>query len=268
MNYHTIEYKEIFTGIGQVTLNRPERLNAINHDMLDELYAFFNEIKHRDDIRVLIMTGAGRGFCSGADIKIDPSQNEERMKMFSNTALHLENVQRKYSRIIIEMRRISQPIIAAVNGVAAGGGFSMALASDIIIGNTKAAFIASFINIGLSGGELGSTYFLPKAVGSARASEILMTGRTVLAEEAERIGLISRLVPDKELMDTTLEIAKTLTGKSKMGLKFTKEAMRQNLNAPSIEAAIELEDRNQSICCCSPAFIEAVSAFGQLEKNG
>jgi enoyl-CoA hydratase len=267
MNYHTIEYKEVFTGVGQVTLNRPERLNAINFEMLDDLYALLQELNHRDEIRVLILTGAGRGFCSGADIKDDRLQTEERMKTFSDTALYLESVQRKYSRIIIEMRRISQPIIAAVNGVAAGGGFSMALASDIIIGNSKAAFIASFINIGLSGGELGSTYFLPKIVGSARASEILMTGRTVLAEEAERIGLLSRLVPDEDLMTTALEIAKTLTDKTKMGLKFTKEAIRQNLNAPSIEAAIELEDRNQSICCCSPAFLEAISAFGQLGKS-
>jgi enoyl-CoA hydratase len=261
MGYNTIEYKDLLPEIGQITLNRPERLNALNYEMLDDLWALFEEIKKRDDLRVLILTGAGRGFCSGADIKTDPRQREERMKVFSNTALHLESVQRKYSRIIIEMRRLSQPIIAAVNGVAAGGGFSMALASDIIIGNPNASFIASFINIGLSGGELGSTYFLPKIVGSARASEILMTGRTVPAEEAERIGLISRLVPAEDLMDTALEIAKTLIGKTKLGLKFTKEALRQNLNAPSVDAAIELEDRNQSICCSSPEFLEAITAF-------
>lgn len=261
MEYNTIEYKDVSAGIGKITLNRPERLNAINFEMLDDLYDLFQEIKKRDDLRVLILTGAGRGFCSGADIKSDPAPSDESMKRYTNTALHLENVQRKYSRIIIEMRRLSQPIIAAVNGVAAGGGFSLAMASDIIIGSPKAAFIASFINIGLSGGELGSTYYLPKIVGSARASEILMTGRTVPAKEAERIGLISRLVPDEALMDTALEIAKTLMGKSRIGLKFTKEAIRQNLNAPSIEAAIELEDRNQSICCSSPEFHEAVAAF-------
>ncbi len=261
MNYNTIIYKEVLPGVGQITLNRPDRLNALNMEMLDELYSLLGEIKHNESIRVLILTGAGAGFCSGADIKDDRLFTEEGARLFSNSAIHLDQVQRKYSRIIIEMRRISQPIIAAVNGAAAGGGFSMALASDIIIASTKASFTASFVNIGLSGGELGTSYFLPKMIGSAKASEILMTGRSVSADEAERIGMISRLVSDDSLMENALDTAKILVGKTVLGLKFTKDAMRQNLNAPSLEAAIELEDRNQSICCCSPGFFEAVAAF-------
>jgi enoyl-CoA hydratase len=266
MGYRTIEYKDVQPGIGLLTLNRPERLNSMNMEMLDEIYALLIELRHKVETRVLIITGAGRGFCSGADIKDERLYTEEGMKLFSNASLHLEGVQRKYSRIVIEMRRIPQPIIAAVNGAAAGGGFSLALASDIILANSKAAFTASFINIGLSGGELGSTYFLPKLVGSAKAAEILMTGRTVYAEEADRIGLISRLVTDDLLVEETMRTAKTLLGKTEQGLRFTKEAIRQNLNAPSIEAAVELEDRNQSICCCSPAFFQAVSAFSKQGK--
>jgi enoyl-CoA hydratase len=143
----------------------------------------------------------------------------------------------------------------------------LALASDIIIANSKASFTASFINLGLSGGELGTTYFLPRMVGSARASEILMTGRTVYAAEADKIGLISRWVHDDDLMSTALETAKTLVGKSPLGLRLTKEALKQNMDINSLETAIEIENRNQSICCCTPEFFEAVKAFVQARNK-
>ena len=161
------------------------------------------------------------------------------------------------------MRRIPQPIIAAVNGHAAGGGMCIALASDVIIAGPGATFTPSFINIGLSGGELGTSYFLPRAVGIYRAAEILFTGRTVDAAEAEKIGLISRLVDEDELMKTAMETARLMLGKSTFGLRFTKEVLYQNLDAPSLEAAIELENRNQSICCTTPDFFEAVEAFSK-----
>ena len=161
------------------------------------------------------------------------------------------------------MRRLPQPVIAAVNGVAAGGGMCLALASDIIIAGPAASFIPSFINIGLSGGELGTTYFLPRMVGSAKASEILMTGRKVGAQEAERIGLASCLAGEGELMPKALETARTLLGKTPFGLRMTKEAIRRNLNAPSLEDAVAFENRNQSIGCTTPEFFEAVMAFGK-----
>ena len=137
----------------------------------------------------------------------------------------------------------------------------LALASDVIIATPGATFIPAFINIGLSGGELGSTYFLPKLVGTARAAEILMTGRKVDGAEAERIGLISRLVPENALMDAAMETADAMLKKSVVGLRLTKETLNQNLNAPSLEAALELENRNQSICCVTPEFFEAVASF-------
>jgi enoyl-CoA hydratase/carnithine racemase len=143
----------------------------------------------------------------------------------------------------------------------------MALAADIIIAGPDAAFTPSFINIGLSGGELGTTYFLPRMVGSARASEILMTGRTVGAQEADKIGLISRLVEADQVMATALGTARTLLGKTPLGLRLTKTAIRQNLNTPSLEDAIELENRNQSICCCTPDFFNAVMAFVKPKKE-
>jgi enoyl-CoA hydratase len=248
-------------------LNRPNRLNAISLEMVEELYRLYGQLTGLVDLRVLILTGAGRGFCSGADLKDKRIMTEEGLALFSAAAAHLEGIQQKFSGIIPGLRRLPQPVIAAVNGPAAGGGMCLALASDIIIASPDAAFTPSFINIGLSGGELGTTYFLPRMVGSARASEILMTGRTVDALEADKIGLISRLVEPDQLLPVALETARTLLGKTPLGLRLTKTAIRQNLNTPSLEDAIELENRNQSICCCTPDFFNAVAAFVKPKKD-
>lgn len=262
MAYSTIRFETVEDGIGLLTLNRPDRLNAINLEMLDELYDLFRNLDDCADIRVVILTGEGKGFCSGADIKDDRLiHDEDAIKAFTSAPLHLEVIQKKYCGVIKEMRRIRPPIIAAVNGHAAGGGLAMVLAADIIIGCPAARFTPSFINIGLSGGELGTTYFLPRLVGPARASEILMTGRTVEAEEADRIGILSRLVSAEELMDSCLGTARQMLSKSVRGLWLTKETIRQNLDAPSLENAVELENRNQSMLCTAPEFFEAVTNF-------
>jgi len=244
-----------------VTLNRPKRLNAISLEMVDELYSLYDQLHDLPDVRVLVLTGAGRAFCSGADLKDERMMSEEGLALFASAAVHLEAIQQKFAGIIPGLRRLPQPVIAAVNGPAAGGGMCIALAADIIIAGPDAAFTPSFINIGLSGGELGTTYFLPRMVGSARASEILMTGRTVDAQEADKIGLISRLVKDGQVMPAAMETARTLLAKTPLGLRLTKTAIRQNLNTSSLEDAIELENRNQSICCCTPEFFNAVASF-------
>ncbi|NVM25537.1 MAG: enoyl-CoA hydratase/isomerase family protein [Desulfobacterales bacterium] len=262
MEFRTIEFKEAEPGVGLITLNRPDRLNALNLDMVEELTALFDQLRRQEQVRVLVITGEGRGFCSGADLK-DERVRRDADTLFSSAAVHLVAVQKKYSDLITGMRRLPQPIIAAVNGPAAGGGMCIALASDVVIAGPPATFIASFINIGLSGGELGTTYFLPRLVGSARAAEILFTGRTVDVTEAEKIGLVSRVVEEGSLMAVALDTARIMLSKSPMGLRLTKEALNQNLTAPSLEAAIELENRNQSICCVSPEFSRAVKAFGK-----
>ena len=266
MKFSTIRFEEPEAEIGLITLNRPDRLNALNLDMLDDLHTLFEQLRGMEKVRVLIITGEGRGFCSGADIK-DSRVRRDASTLFSNAATHLVAIQKKYSDRILEMRRLPQPIIAAVNGPAAGGGMCIALASDVILASPQATFIASFINIGLSGGELGTSYFLPRVVGRARAAEILLTGRTVDAREAERIGLVSRLVEVDDLMDVAMEMARTMLNKSPMGLRLTKEVLNQNMNAPSLEAAIELENRNQSICCCTPEFMEAVVSFSNRKEK-
>jgi enoyl-CoA hydratase len=265
MEFNTIKFDTPQEGIGRITLNRPARLNAINLDMLEELHVLFEQLTTDEDVRVIVITGAGRGFCSGADL-MDERIASQAATLFSNAAAHLFKIQKVYSRLVIEMRRLPQPIIAAVNGTAAGGGMCMALASDVIIAGARASFTPSFINIGLSGGELGTTYFLPRLVGSARAADILMTGRTVDAAEADRIGLISRLTEDERLMEVALEIASSMLDKTPLGLRLTKETLNQNQNAPSLESAIELENRNQSILCLTPEFFKAVEKFGQRKK--
>ena len=263
MDYQTLLFETPEPGLGVITLNRPDRLNAMNLQMLDDLYVLYAALEKDDQVRVLILTGSGRGFCSGADLKDKRLMSEENLKKFASAALHLEHIQNRYSGVITGMRRLPQPVIAAVNGPAAGGGMCLALAADIIIAGPSATFIPAFINIGLSGGELGTTYFLPKMVGSAKASEILMTGRTVNAKEADRIGLASCLAGEGELMNKALETARTLLRKTPFGLRMTKEAIRQNLDAPSLEAAVALENRNQSIGCTTPEFFEAVMAFSK-----
>jgi enoyl-CoA hydratase len=262
VNFNTIKFEEPEPGIGLITLSRPDRLNALSLDMLEELHALFDELRKRDEVRVLIITGKGRGFCSGADLK-DSRARREAATLFASAGTHLFSVQKTYADRILEMRRLPQPIIAAVRGPAAGGGMCIAMASDVILATPSATFIPSFINIGLSGGELGTSYFLPRLVGTARAAEILLTGREVAASEAERIGLVSRLVDEGKLMDAAMETARIMLTKSRLGLRLTKETLNQNLNASSLEAAIELENRNQSMCCFEPEFLEAVEAFSK-----
>ncbi|MDY6852470.1 MAG: enoyl-CoA hydratase-related protein [Thermodesulfobacteriota bacterium] len=259
MDFKTIKFEEPEPGIGLLTLNRPECLNAHDMDMVDDLHDFYARIARMKHVRVLIITGKGRAFCAGADLKDKRILGAGAMQC--DTRAHLENVQFPGSGMITAMRRIPQPIIAAVNGVAAGGGFCFALASDVIIAGASAGFINSFINIGLSGGEFGGTYFLPRLVGATRAAEILLTGRTVSAAEAEKIGLVTRMVPDESLMDSAMETARMMAAKSGLGLQLTKGALTRNIDAPSLEAALELEDRNQTICAVSPEFKDAVKKF-------
>jgi enoyl-CoA hydratase len=266
MSYETVRFEEVEAAVGLVTLNRPHRLNAMNLTMVDDLHRLLGLLEGEEDIRVLIITGEGRGFCAGADLK-EAAQRWTGTQRERSAANHLVYVQRRYSSLIPRMRAIPQPIIAAVNGPAAGAGMCVALASDVIIAAPEALFIASFINIGLSGGELGTSYFLPRLVGATRAAEILMTGRSVSGEEAERIGLAVRCVPREKLLESALETARAMLGKSRLGLRFTKEALEMSRHAPSVEAAIEMEDRNQSILIMTREFLDSLESFQRRKEE-
>ena len=257
--FNSLIFQEVESRIGLITLNRPETLNAINAEMAKELTDLLNLLSGEDTIRVLILTGSGRGFCAGADLK--DAAAHKNTEAFADPESFLRIVQETYAGLILGLRNIPQPVIAAVNGPAAGGGFALALASDIRIAAPEAYFVASFINIGLSAGEMGSSYFLPRMVGLSRGADILYTGRKVKAEEAERIGLVSRVVSQESLLETALSIARTMLGKSFGGLKLTKRVLDQNLTAPSLEAAVNLENRNQTLLIFSGDFYKLIQAF-------
>jgi len=257
--YHTFIFTETEPRVGLVTLNRPEQLNAIDLEMLDDFNDLFARLSHDDAIRVLIITGSGQGFCSGADLNDAVAKRDS--EAFSDPENFLRLVQERYANLILGLRRIPQPVIAAVNGAAAGGGFSMVLASDIRVAALEASFVASFANIGLTGGELGSSYLLPRLIGVARASEILLTGRKVRAEEAERIGLVNQVVAKDALLETALSYARPMIAKCVGSLKLTKRVLDQNIDAPSLESAINLENRNQTIMLFSGEFFKLISQF-------
>ncbi|MBN1572004.1 MAG: enoyl-CoA hydratase/isomerase family protein [Deltaproteobacteria bacterium] len=258
-DYKTLIFEEPEKGIALVTFNRPESLNAIDTAMLDDFDNLFDRLNHDDSIRVLVLTGKGRGFNSGADLQSATAHKDA--KPFSDPEIFLKMVQERYASVILGLRRIPQPVIAAVNGPAAGGGFCITLASDIRIAAPEAFFLAPFINIGLTGGELGTTYFLPRLVGLSNATDIVMTGRRVPADEALRIGLVSKVVPLDSLVGEALEVAKVLLQKTRGALKLTKRALDQNVNAPSLETALDLENRNQTLMVFSGAFFDLIKSF-------
>ena len=244
MEYETLKF-ELDGEIGLLTLNRPERLNAINAVMLDELNSFWAEMLSRYDCRVIVMTGAGdRGFCSGLDLK----EAADMQGGFAAGGISGEAVQRgqkRFSDIIEMMRACPQPIIAAVNGAAMGAGLSFAMAADVRLASPAAKYCASYINIGTGGADMGSSYFLWRIVGWGMAAEMLLTGRVIEVEEAYRIGLANHVYPQEELLDRAKEIAQRMVEKSPLGLRMTKDAINIGLNSGNLRDTLRLEDRNQ-----------------------
>ena len=245
MAYQTLKFDKDGP-IGVLTLNRPERLNALNHAMWEELLAFFQERLKDFDTRVLILTGAGRGFCAGLDLKetkmVSPDPNDQ----YDAKRAYEEQSYGTY--LIVLMRRAPQPIIAAVNGPAAGAGFSFALASDVRLAAPEAKFLAAYINVGVGGADMGSSWFFPRMVGAANASRYLLTGDTFDAQEAFRMGLVQAVVAKEKLMDEAMALARKMVSKSPLGLRLTKEAITRNIGGAALEDAIHLEDRNQALC--------------------
>jgi enoyl-CoA hydratase/carnithine racemase len=261
ITFSTMTFAEPAPGVGLLTLNRPERLNAINPAMIMDFEALFTALSQDEMIRVLILTGAGRGFCSGADLS--EASFFQETEAFADPERYLRLAQERYGRLVLSLRTIPQPVIAAVNGPAAGAGFCLALASDVRFVSPEAYFVASFINIGLSAGELGSSYLLPRLVGLSRAAEILYTGRKVHAEEAERIGLVNRTVQAEALLETALDCARQMAAKGPGGLRLTKRALDRNIDASSLAEAVDFENRNQTLMVFSGEFFKLIQAFAR-----
>ena len=241
------------------TMNRPERLNALNRGLVKALREFFVDLYWRRAVRVVVLQGAGDAFCAGLDLKERGDPQAPRSIGAGLTR------QREISEIVIAMRRCPQPIIACVNGAAAGGGFALALASDVRVAAESAKFNVAFVRIGLSGCDIGVSWMLPRLVGASKAFEMLLTGRIVDAHEAERMGLVLEVVPDGTVVDRALETARLITRNSPIGVWFTKEVMWSNLEIPSLQAGIDIENRNQILASQTDDMREAMSAF--LEKR-
>jgi len=252
MAYETLLY-ETEGEIGILTYNRPRVVNAINKKMIDELTDFWLE-QHRDfDTRVIIIRGAGeKGFCSGVDLK--SASSEFTGEGGVPTPESIFNGQNQFSNIIRLMRTCPQPIIAAVHGPAMGAGMSFALAADVRLASEDAFFNAQYINIGVGGADMGSSYFLWRIVGWGRAAEMCLTGDRVPAAEAYRIGLVSHVYPREELFGAAMAMATNMVSKNKLGLRLTKDAFNAALNASSLEDATRMEDRNQAFFLVSNFF--------------
>jgi enoyl-CoA hydratase len=224
--------------IALVTLNRPERMNAMAFDVMIPLREALETLSHDNDVRVVVLTGAGHGFCSGADLEdsgIVPNIDGLTVTSIARRALEL------LDDVIHAIRKMHQPVIGAINGAAIGGGFCLACACDIRIASEQAYFRAAGINNGLTASELGISYLLPREIGSARAFEIMLSGRDVTAAEAERIGLVSRLVPHNDLLDECYELADRITGFSRVGVEVTKRMLWSSLDAGSLHAHMDHE---------------------------
>lgn len=245
-----------------LTLNRPDSLNAMNATMVKELRGYFLDLANRPDRRVVVLRGAGKTFCAGLDLKGDGRDN----------ALTVDSVQeglvaqRDIANIYVAMRRCPQPIVSLVSGAACGGGFSLLMASDIRIVDTTAKMNCAYIRIGLGGCDMGSSYFLPRLVGSSLASELVLTGKFIDAQRALQTGLVSQVVPVGQLESAVEEDIELMLTNSPLGLRLSKEALNVNIDIGGLEAAIALEDRNQILCIQTEDAKEAVNAFLQKRK--
>jgi enoyl-CoA hydratase len=249
-------------GIVQLTLNRPEKLNALTTEMVQSLHAHLDEIATDASVRVVILTGGGRGFCAGLDL--GGYGEAPHTEGFGRTQAGFA-VQKHIASLIPHLRSLPQPVIAAVNGAAAGGGFALVLGSDIRIAARSARFNAAFIRIGLSACDIGTSWVLPRLVGASRAQELMLTGRIFDAEEAYRIGLVVDLVDDGTLLDTAIAKARQVMLNTPFGVALTKEGMWSALEIPGMQAAIDLENRQQIMASATADHREAMTAF--LERR-
>jgi enoyl-CoA hydratase/carnithine racemase len=255
-HYETIEVAAR-GAVHWLTLNRPDALNAITTQMVGELSDYFGGLHNDRSCRLVVMRGAGRAFCAGLDIKAR-GQGETPFGGGFGFQGYLADV-------YLKMRRCPQPIIALVHGPACGGGFAFALAADIRIAGQSARMNAAFIRLGLSACDMGVSYFLPRIVGSGIASELMLTGRFIHAPRALAVGLVSEVVPDDQLEAAVQPYLDEMLTTSPMGLRLTKEGLALAIDAPSLEAAMAIENRNQVLCSRTEDFAEGMRAF--LEKR-
>ncbi len=251
-------------GVRVLTLDRPDRLNAMSLPLIDELHDALDALHADDQARVLILTGAGRGFCAGLDL-VDLAPTGSSSDAERGRVQRGMDLQQRIASLVPKLRGLRIPVIAAVNGAAAGGGLALALAADVRIAARSARFNVAFVRIGLSGCDIGVSWMLPRWIGASRAFELLLTGRIVESDEADRIGLVTRVVDDADLMSAALDTARLICANSPTGVWMTKEVMWSQLEVGSLTAGIDLENRTQIMTSFTEDMGEAMGAF--LERR-
>lgn len=241
-------------GIATITLNRPERLNALTFEVYRELTDVFAELQNESEVRAVVVTGAGKAFCSGGDV------HDIIGELFQRDMEGLLEFTRMTCELVWNIRSLRKPVIASLNGTTAGAGACIALASDIRIASSEARIAFLFVKVGLSGADMGAAYLLPRVVGLSKATELLYTGDFISAPEAERIGLYNQVVPLDQLAATTRAFAERLARGPAFAIAKTKELLARETNM-SFQAALECEAQAQAICMQHPDYREAYEAF-------
>lgn len=256
----TVAVEHAGSAIRVIWLDRPDRLNAISFELVGDLHDALDEVAADDTCKVAILTGSGRGFCAGLDLRdfgTPPAPGEHPHFPAGTTG------QSFMANLTQHIRATPQIVLAAVNGPAFGGGLSLALACDLRVAARSASFCSAFIKTGLTGTDIGVTYLLPRLIGASRAFDLIVTGRTVDAETAEHLGIVSQVFDDDGFLDAALGVAETISEYTGIGLRMTKEVMWANLDTPNMAACIALENRNQDLAGRAPEVQEHMRAYGE-----
>jgi enoyl-CoA hydratase len=254
----TVTVERATDAIRIIRLDRPERLNAISFELVADLHDAFDEVAADDACKVAVLTGAGRGFCAGLDLRdfgTPPAAGEHPHSPAGTTG------QSFMANLTQHIRATPQIVLAAVNGPAYGGGLSLSLACDLRVAARSATFCSAFIKTGLTGTDIGVTYLLPRLIGASRAFDLIVTGRTVDADTAEHLGIVSQVFEDDGFLDAALAVAEGIAAYTGIGLRMTKEVMWANLDTPNMAACIALENRNQEIAGKSAEVQEYMRAY-------
>lgn len=264
--YETLKVSEPEPGIAEVRLNRPDRLNALTAKMVAELIAVFEGFNNDRRTRVVILTGEGRGFCSGADMQDHAAPGAIPGSEGMGELGFVYRFQEYLARAVLAIRECEKPVIAAINGVTVGGGLALAMASDIRIAASHAKMGAVFIKTGLSACDVGTSYLLPHLVGAGIASELMLTGRILEADECVAIGLVNKIATADALAGSAIEMARAIRENSEYGVWMTKKGLRSALDAPSLRHAMEMENRTQVLGYFTGCMNDAREAFAEGHK--
>ncbi len=248
-------------GIAVVTLDRPDRLNALSATLISDLRSALADLRFDRAVRAIVVTGEGRGFCAGTDLsgERDPAPDAADRGPVGQVWRSQQHV----AGLVVDVYEHPKPIVAAVHGPAVGGGLAIALAADLRVATASSTFGAVFINIGLSSCDVGVSYLLPRIVGVTRASELMLTGRHFSGQEADAFGMLNALAPEGSHLEVALDLARQVAAQHEYGLELTKSGLHAALDAPSLRHAVEMENRTQALGSFSGNMAEAVRAFGE-----